>query len=104
MRRCPGMDATINRCANAASSCQAAVRAVPQQMLGSTDGLQRMSGRVPRRRGDTQSIIMSLANTVAVDLGKPGCPSPHTSPRADHPTATDHVTEPTNRTEADQLT
>jgi hypothetical protein len=37
--------------------CQAA-HALP--MAGhEADGLQRMSGRIPRRAGDTQSIIMS---------------------------------------------
>jgi hypothetical protein len=41
-----------------------------------SEGLKRMSGRIPAGREDTQSIIMSPGHTPA-DLGKPGWPCRH---------------------------
>ena len=43
----------------AASSCSGRQPAISPAAQGHADGLKRPSGRIPRRRGDTQSIIMS---------------------------------------------
>ena len=46
---------------------------------GHADGLQRLSGRTPRRRGG-HPINHHVAGPKPADPGKPGCPSPHPQP------------------------
>src|SRR6266498_2963518 len=62
------------------------------------DGLQRLSGRLPRRAGTTnRSSCRRMTGTPgsSADLGEPGCPACTTRPPPTHPASYHEQTHPT---------